>query len=821
MNTIVRLVLLVLLLALTPGLQAQTNPSQVDITLTEGMMYQDTINTAYQPNAFPAPQSAFLVLRTFSGIQNKWVLTISLIDPDFTGQGFVTVQYYTNSFPPQPRWMVYNISVVPSLLKAQTDYATHDGENTITILPLENDITTGDTLFLGGIGQVQNGSASVSGDTIFFTPDDSEDAYIVYSLLDDRGSKAQGKVHLAFQTEEIVTDTLYFTLLNTKTLPIVLPFDGFDITTPPTKGSLVEQGDFALEYTPYKNSTGLDVLEFQHENGSTLRVEISIKTLSQQTSSVRDDVVYTPRDETVIFNVFENDLSSNFPINQYSTGLTYLGNGSFSYTPPAQFTGTKVFSYRVNYGTYTATAKITIFVDNCYPKQDVEYRFDTPKNIPVAVQYDMPIDGYSFSSVVQPLYGTVTHYGPGEEFEFGCNLVSSKAMFVYTPDQNYYGQDEFQVEYCIEGDQCIIYKFYLDIHDNLQDTVCHCVGADCVWPGDFDNDGFVTVKDLLSLGRHLGLSGSSRNDIAYNYWFGQVAENWGLTQKNGADVKYADANGDGVIGQDDQAALEDNIYKIHNLIPEPVLSIKDYPFVLIPNQTELDSGDMLVLTVSIGNEAYPVLDLHGLAFGLQIDPSIIDSASLDVDFYPHSWLSYANPSLQIFKQPEAGNIQTAFTRTGGSGMSGKGPVGQISLIVVDEFEGFKGDVTFQDKINSRIYTNNILFEDENGERVQVPNSFVDITIRRNAEPAVPSEEKLIVYPNPAQDFVVLHFNGRNIIHGYSLFDMFGNYVGGVENHNQQSTRINTQNLTSGMYVCQVRTSLGVITKKIQVVRAGE
>lgn len=821
MNIIQRLVLLLFLFAFAPGLQAQTNPSPVNIVLAEGMVYQDTVYSLYPiATAQVTPQSAVSALVISAGIPNKYVLTISTLGNNFRGKATVTFQYTTGSFPPQPKWCEYNVESTSSILQTKTDYVTHDGETAVQILPLVNDETTGDTLLLAGIGQVQNGVASIFGDTIFFTPENEEDAYIIYSVEDNTGTVAQGKVHLAFQSEAILTDTLTFTVLNTKTQAIVLPYAGFSLTNNPVKGDLQPNGDFSFEYVPMKGAIGSDAFDVAHENGSTIHVQIALKSLSQQSSSVRDDIVYTPRNQTVIFNVFENDLSSNFPINQYSSGLTYLGNGSFSYTPPAQFTGVKNFTYRVNYGTYTATGKIMVKVDNCYPKQDVEYRFSTPKNVPVAVQYDMPIDGYTFSSVVNPLYGVVTHYTDGEAYSFDCNVAESKAMFVYSPDQNYYGEDEFQVEYCIEGDQCVVYKFYITVHDNTQDTLCHCIGSDCIWPGDFDNDGFVTVKDLLTLGRYMGLSGTSRDDIIYDYWFGQSGSDWGQAQKNGADIKHADGDGDGIIGQDDVPFLDQNFQKIHNVIPEPVLSIKDYPFILIPNQTELDSGDLLVLTVAIGNEAYPVLDLHGLAFGLQIDPQILDSTSVDVNFDKSSWFTYANPSLQLFKQPAAGNIYTAFTRSGGNGISGSGPIGQISFIVIDEYEGFKGS-GFKDKITTRINTNDIVIEDENGDRVAIPDVYVDITIRRSNDPGVPSEDKLIVYPNPVQDVVTLHFNGKNIIHGYSLYDVFGQYVGGAEDYNQQSAQIPVQHLASGMYVCQVRTSLGVITKKIQVVKSGE
>ncbi|MFZ1706033.1 MAG: T9SS type A sorting domain-containing protein [Saprospiraceae bacterium] len=818
MNSITRIFIFLLALATFPQLYGQYNPAQIDVDLTQGIVYRDTIHSSYSPTVIVTNTLVLSASSQSAGL-NKHVIEINMLpNVQFTGNVDVTLQYTSGTFPPQPRWSIYKVNCQTSLIKANDDYIYHNGNDQVVILPVVNDETTADTLILSGIGQVQNGSAFIQNDTIVYTPADNKDDYIIYTIQDNTGNKTRGKINILFEEDvTVVHDTLYFTLLNTKVQPILFPFGEYTLESGGLKGTITEVDSRVFEFAPNKNSTGTEILEFAHDNGSFRRVEISIKAASTITSSVRDDVVYTPKNTNVTFNVFDNDISRNFPINQYSPQLTYLGSGNFSYTPPNNFVGIKQFTYRVNYGTYNSTGKITVFVDNCYPKNDIEYRFNSPKNVPLAVQYDVPIDGYTFSDVVNPLFGTLEFFNNEEDITYGCNNLSSKAMFVYTPDQNYYGEDEFQVNYCINDNQCVIYKFYITIKDQALDTLCHCVGKNCVWPGDFDNDGFVTVLDLLPLGRYLGLNGAEREDIVYDYWNGQSSSNWGVSQKNGTDIKHIDANGDGILDESDAGAIAVHFLDIHNVVSNPVLTIKDYPFNLIPNQTELDSGDLLILTVDIGNNTYPLLDQHGLAFNLEINPEIMDSSSLNGEFYTDGWFAYANPTLQMFKQPSFGNIHTAFTRTGGNGVSGHGPVGQISFIVIDEIDGWKGG----DKsklYSSRIFVNDIIFEDEYGDRVAVPNTFVDIQIRRNGQVPIPSEEKLIVYPNPASDYVYLHFNGRNTIYDYTLADMMGRTVQTVRNIDQQSTTINTQALATGMYSLRVTTSQGVISKKLQVVR---
>ncbi|MBK8886192.1 MAG: hypothetical protein IPN46_06390 [Saprospiraceae bacterium] len=164
------------------------------------------------------------------------------------------------------------------------------------------------------------------------------------------------------------------------------------------------------------------------------------------------------------------------------------------------------------------------------------------------------------------------------------------------------------------------------------------------------------MSDILSIGRFGGLSGASRSDIAYPFWSGQKADDWSYTHPNGLNIKHVDANGDGLISSADTSAISSYYATVHTFVPEEVLAIKDYPFNLIPNSTELDSGDLLILDIEIGDATKDVVDLFGLAFGLNVAPQMIDSASLSVQFDKFSWFADNSPTLQMYKQPKEGNI---------------------------------------------------------------------------------------------------------------------------------------------------------------------
>jgi len=289
-------------------------------------------------------------------------------------------------------------------------------------------------------------------------------------------------------------------------------------------------------------------------------------------------------------------------------------------------------------------------------------------------------------------------------------------------------------------------------------------------------------------------------------------------------IKHVDANGDGLISAADTSAISEYYSSVHTFVPEEVLAIKDYPFNLIPNSTELDSGDLLILDIELGNESKNVIDLFGLAFGLNVAPQMIDSASLSVQFDKYSWFADNSPTLQMYKQPKEGNIHTAFTRTASIvedeiegikpiGGTGYGVIGRILFIVEDEIEGIKSNDNF---ITRRISTKGIEVHDADGERYMLPDTYVDVRINLNKKEVKPTEDKLIVFPNPARDNVLLHFNGRNEIKSYKIYNQMGMLINNTEDVNAQSTQININNYIPGIYMIQVITTQGTISKKLMV-----
>jgi hypothetical protein len=815
------LIFIVLYMVLSPKLYAQINDGERHFVLVKGQTLVDTIGSNFSVTILTQNCSAQPV-QNLAGKNKKVIINPPQSNPNYVGKAKAWAQY-TDGF--KPRYITWHITYVNSKINTQEDFVGYSNDTPITVLPLSNDISSHSGLQLTGIAQTTGGTSSFTGDSITFTPSTNADmGFILYSVKNDEGATANGKISFyKLQSNYSLTDTLHYKLLNHQNQVLRLPSNDFSLVDFPSKGSLVAQNNFVFKYTPNPGQTGIDQFRFTNSNGGSRVIVIDLINRVNNTSSVRDDYFYTPKNTPITFNVFANDLASHFPISNVSAGLVRDTLGIMTYTPPTGFSGVKNFTYTVNYGTWQATGKIVIHIGNYQPLNTENYTFKTLKNDPLVLTYDVPVDGYQFNILNQPQFGTVEVFSNTNVSE-GCNTFYSKSTLIYTPDQQYYGGDSFDIEYCVVNNPCVVYKIYLDIVDGEVDTLCHCNGNDCVWAGDMNGDGRVSVTDILSLGRYLGLSGPARSDINYTFRSGQNADNWGYDQPNGLNIKHIDANGDGLISDADTLAIHNYYANISQLVPEETLAIKDYAFNLIPNATEVDSGDLLIIDISIGSNANPVKDLFGLAFGLNLNPAVIDSSSLNIEYLKNSWFAQGSGTLEMTKQPKDGVVHTAFTKTNAivedeidgfkpTGETGFGSIGQISFIVEDEIDGFKSSDTH--KI-TRINASGIQIEDVNGSKYSLPDTYIDIRLNTKKSEPVPSEAKLIVYPNPVNQDLTIHFNGRNIIKSLMITDQLGNIIDQIPQLDQQSWSVNTANYPEGIYFVKVVSIQGVITKKIVV-----
>ncbi|WP_238383204.1 tandem-95 repeat protein [Rubripirellula obstinata] len=153
------------------------------------------------------------------------------------------------------------------------------------------------------------------------------------------------------------------------------------------------------------------------------------------TASTDEDVAITAGDLTADVTDVDSTGLTYVTLTQPTDGTLVLnGNGSFSYTPDANFFGSDSFTYRVldgSGGSDEATVNITVTSDNDLPTAD-DQSVSVDENTPVAIVLtgsDVETDPLTIFAVVdQPTSGTLSGTAP--------NLT-------YTPNANFFGSDSF------------------------------------------------------------------------------------------------------------------------------------------------------------------------------------------------------------------------------------------------------------------------------------------------------------------------------------------------------------------------------------------
>jgi VCBS repeat-containing protein len=224
------------------------------------------------------------------------------------------------------------------------------------------------------------------------------------------------------------------------------------VVTGPGHGTLTLNANGGFTYTPAANFNGTDSFTYRASDGSLTSdpatVTITVTPVNDPPAAT-DDAYSTAEDTPlnvaapgVLAN--DTDLDSSTLTAAVVTGpghgiLTLNADGSFTYTPAANFNGTDTFTYRASDGTAQsnpATVTITITASSDAPvAADDAYTTaeDTPLTVaaPGVLGNDTDPDGDQLSAWV--VSGT----------SHGTLTLNADGAFTYTPAANFNGTDTF------------------------------------------------------------------------------------------------------------------------------------------------------------------------------------------------------------------------------------------------------------------------------------------------------------------------------------------------------------------------------------------
>jgi VCBS repeat-containing protein len=214
----------------------------------------------------------------------------------------------------------------------------------------------------------------------------------------------------------------------------------------PAHGALALNANGSFTYTPEANFSGTDSFSYKANDGAldsnVVNVDLAVAPVNDAPVA-KDDAVTTAEDMPVSGNVIGNDadadgdaLSAALLDGPSHGALDFTADGSFTYTPAANYSGADSFTYQVNDGkanSGVATVQLAVAPVNDAPVA-VGDAATTAEDMPVSgnvIGNDADVDGDALSATLldAPSHGALDFAADGS--------------FTYTPLANFNGMDSF------------------------------------------------------------------------------------------------------------------------------------------------------------------------------------------------------------------------------------------------------------------------------------------------------------------------------------------------------------------------------------------
>ncbi len=400
--------------------------------------------------------------------------------PDFNGEDSFTYQVCNNETPQECEIATVTITVNPvnDSPIAENDIVTTDNNNPISgdVTPNDSD-PDGDDLVVNTtpLDGPSNGEIVINPDGTFtYTPDDGfvGTDTITYQICDDQVSPecttgqiiiivtAPGTIYANNDITEIDEDSV---LNGTTVLVNDGDSDGSTLTVniipveDVENGTLVLNEDGTYTYTPDSDFTGTDYFTYEVCNDET-PVECTTATVTIIVNPINDapvaedDNFYTEANIIVSGDVTPNDsdidgdnlIINTTPILDPINGTVVINpDGTFTYTPDSDFIGNDTFTYEICDDATPQEcdqAVVTITIGesgDLYANDDFYQVYEDNLLIGSTILVN---DGDSDGSTI------TVNSTPISDVDHGTLTLNWNGTFTYSPDHNYFGEDQFTYE---------------------------------------------------------------------------------------------------------------------------------------------------------------------------------------------------------------------------------------------------------------------------------------------------------------------------------------------------------------------------------------
>ena len=769
-------------------------------------------------------------------------------DADFVGEDEIIVRYYEEAFPfGQLIEAHIHINVIPAYIKAVDDFARVTSGESVIIDVLANDdwLGTGEP-HVEGVTLVNsgNGVCTVGTDcgSVTFTPEANYTgiAHFNYTICDDEGNCDDAIVNISVNpTVEPQYDILE--VITSRDVPKVVLFDltGYTLVEDNwehgTVGFDVEQQ--IPTYEPSGASFGYDFVTYEKNEGGMLYtrvVRVHVLDTPLSNTYLLDDHGYTSEGSIVTIDVAANDklvpstyiLSEN-PEHGSVYPIAINGQINYQYVPNAGYVGIDEFKYRGYVAGVLETATVTVHVHNQVPSRPL-FNLNTVKDIPLILEYGVPINSYSFELVgTGAAQGTAEVHAGYTTQTWNGQTTSGHNLITYTPNAGFAGEDEFEVAYSIDGNTNTLatVKIVVNVLDIAPDAEQLCIGDNCVYPGDTNNDGIVNMKDVLPIGLCMGEEGTERYaETITTDWYGQYAADWNdLVERPGFDLKHIDTDGDSIISHLDTAAIRQYYGAINNIIPTAETPAALPIYLKYDNTTTPQPGDLVTFEVYLGDSldyTEYALDIHGITSSLNYDPSFVQEGSMNISFPTDTWMAYDAPTLGMsYDFPENGKIDFGFTRTNGVSIDGYGMIARVDFVIIEDLVDTRPGEEAYFTLPFNLSGTGIMNAAGDTYSLGDTEMTIDINIPAEDEQNIVNNADLRVFPNPTANVVNLYLNGYgNEVETYEIYNISGQLMTTAAVAAKSAT-IDVSAWNAGLYVVRVVTMDGeVLNSKFEVAK---
>jgi hypothetical protein len=340
-----------------------------------------------------------------------------------------------------------------------------------------------------------------------------------------------------------------------------------------------------------------------------------------------------------------------------------------------------------------------------------------------------------------------------------------------------------------------------------------------VWPGDANNDGVVNNIDLLYVGKAFNTQGNVRTG-ATPQWLEQTVTAWSSVLPDSTNYAYSDCDGNGFIDTSDADVIRLNYGQAHAVPTDSFISgdSTNPALYLAYSPATGQPGQPFEILITLGDPNARIDSFFGIAFTLNYDTTLIEARTPIHAEFNSRWAADPNngdPLFIVKDRRDDGKLDIAISLKGMSGglstpnAAGYGNIASLSFIIEDNLIGktaINHDFMFS--------FDRVRMVDRQLSQYPVYAKTDTFTVLATGIQPRQQEPRIDVYPNPAEDHITIHAPGLSIQEAV-LYDMLGKVIKVIPG-TPNDMLLEVNNLSKGLYILQIKTDKGTVTKKISV-----